>query len=338
MKKKTMTKKNNSTMKFKRRDILQIGGGFAAALALPAGAFAQTYPTRPVRLMVGFPPGSASDINARLVAQAMSERLGQQIVVENKPGAASNIATEYVVRAAPDGYTLLYVVPPNAINATLYKSLDYDFLRDIVPVAGIVRTPGVMEVNLSVPAKTVPEFIAYAKANPGKINMATLGPGSGQHLFGELFMMLTGTALVPVHYHGAMQAITDLIGGRVQVMFDIVVSSLGYLKDGKLRPLAVTTAAPIEDLPGVPPLAQFVPGYEAYGFQGLGAPAKTPAAIVDTLNQAVNAVLADPKLKAQLAKLGGEPFSTSPSGFGQFLVEETAKWGKVVKAANISAG
>jgi tripartite-type tricarboxylate transporter receptor subunit TctC len=325
-------------MKFKRRDILQICGGFAAALALPAGAFAQTYPTRPVRLIVGFPPGSASDINARLVAQAMSERLGQQIVVENKPGAASNIATEYVVRAAPDGYTLLYVVPPNAINATLYKFLDYDFLRDIVPVAGIVRTPGVMEVNLSVPAKTVPEFIAYAKANPGKINMATLGPGSGQHLFGELFMMLTGTALVPVHYHGAMQAITDLIGGRVQVMFDIVVSSLGYLNDGKLRPLAVTTAAPIEDLPGVPPLAQFVPGYEAYGFQGIGAPAKTPAALVGTLNQAVNAVLADPKLKGQLAKLGGEPFSTSPSGFGQFLVEETEKWGKVVKAANITAG
>jgi tripartite-type tricarboxylate transporter receptor subunit TctC len=334
--------KKSNTTNFKRRDILRLGGSLAAASAaapmLPRGAFADTYPTRPVRLIVGFPPGSASDINARLVAQAMSERLGQQIVVENKPGAASNIATEYVVRAAPDGYTLLYVVPPNAINATLYKSLDYDFLRDIAPVAGIVRTPGVMEVNLSMPAKTVPEFIAYAKANPGKINMATLGPGSGQHLFGELFMMMTGTELVPVHYHGAMQAITDLIGGRVQVMFDIVVSSLGYLKDGKLRPLAVTTATPIDDLPGVPPLAQFAPGYEAYGFQGIGAPAKTPAAVIDTLNQAVNASLSDPKLKAQLATLGGEPFSTSPSGFGQFLVEETAKWGKVVKAANITAG
>lgn len=325
-------------MRLLRREFLQLGGGVAAALAAPRLAAAQAYPARPVRLVIGFPPGSASDINARLIGQALSDRLGQQFVIENKPGAAGNIATELVVRAAPDGYTLLYVVPPNAINATLYKSLDYNFLRDIEPVAGLLRTPAVMEVNLAVPARTVPEFIAYAKVHPGKINMATLGPGSGQHLFGELFMMMTCTELVPVHYHGAMQAITDLIGGRVDVMFDIVVSSIGYIKSGKLRPLAVTTTASLDDLPGIPPVAKFVPGYEASGFQGIGAPAGTPASIVGTLNKAVNAALADTKLAARLAQLGGEPFALSPSDFGKFLAAETEKWGKVVKAANISAG
>ncbi len=322
-------------MKILRRDFLRLGAGVAAALAAPRLASAQTYPSRPVRIIVGFPPGSASDINARLIGQWLSERLGQQFVIENRPGAAGNIATEYVVRAAADGYTLLYVVPPNAINATLFEKLDYNFLRDITPVASIARTPGVMEVNPAFPAKTVPEFIAYAKANPGKINMATLGPGSGQHLFGELFMMMTGVELVPVHYHGAMQALTDLISGRVQVMFDIIVSSIEQIRAGKLRPLAVTTAAPIDELPGVPPIAEFVPGYEASGFQGIGAPTGTPAAIVEALNKAVNAALADAHFQALLANFGGKPFASSPSGFGKFLADETDKWGKVIRTAGI---
>jgi tripartite-type tricarboxylate transporter receptor subunit TctC len=324
-------------MKILRRDFLRLGAGVAAALTAPRLAFAQTYPTRPVRLIVGFPPGSASDIDARLIGQFLSGRLGQPFVIENRPGAAGNIATEYVVRAAPDGYTLLYVVPPNAINATLFQKLDYNFLRDIAPVASIVRTPGVMEVNPSFPAKTVPEFIAYAKANPGTINMATLGPGSGQHLFGELFKMMAGVDLVAVHYHGAPQALQDLISGRVQVMFDIVVSSIAQIRAGELRPLAVTTAARIDDLPDVPPVADFVPGYEASGFQGIGAPTGTPAAIVDTLNKQVNAALADATFKAHLADFGGEPFAASPSDFKKFLVDETDKWGKVIRAAHIEA-
>ncbi len=315
----------------------ELGAGAAAMLAVPHIASAQSYPARPVRLVVGFPPGSASDITARLIAQWLSERLGQPFVVENRPGAAGNIATEIVVRAAPDGYTLLYVVPPDANNATLYQHLDFNFLRDIVPIASIVSTPGVMEVSPSFPATTVPAFIAYAKANPGKVNMATSGPGSGQHLFGELFKMMAGVDLVAVHYHGAPQALTDLISGRVQVMFDIVVSSIGSIRNGKLRPLAVTTSAPIAELPDVPPVADFAPGYEANGWQGIGAPANTPAQIVDTLNKEVNAALANPHFKAQLAALGGEPFATSPVGFAKFLADETAKWGKVIRAANIKA-
>jgi tripartite-type tricarboxylate transporter receptor subunit TctC len=320
-----------------RRHFLRLATGAAALPAVTSIAFAQSYPTRPVRLVVGFPPGSASDITARLIAQWLSERLGQQFVIENRPGAAGNIATEFVMRATPDGYTLLFVVLPNAINATLYQKPDYNFLRDITPVSSVVRTPGVMEVNPSFPIKTVPDFIAFAKVNPGKINMATLGPGSGQHLFGELFMIMTGVELVPVHYRGAMQALTDLISGRVQVMFDIIVSSIEQLRTGKLRPLAVTTARRIGDLPNVPPIADFVPGYEANGWQGIGAPANTPQEIVDKLNKEVNAALADPTFKAHLADFGGEPFVTSPVGFGKFLADETEKWGKVIRAANIKA-
>ena len=324
-----------TNLKLPRRRFLHLAAGAAALPALSRNANAQSYPTRPVRIVVGSTPGSAADIVARLIGQWLSERLGQQFIIENRPGAGDNIATGVVVRAPPDGYTLLYVIPPNAINATLYKTLDYDFLRDIAPVASVIRTPSVMEVSLSVPAKTVPEFIAYAKANPGKINMATAGAGTGQHLFGELFKMMAGVDLVPVHYHGAQQALTDLMGDRVQVMFDIVPASLGYIRAGKLRPLGVTTASRIEALPDVPPIGDFVPGYEASGWQGIGAPSKTPSEIIATLNKEVNAALADPKFKARLADLGGQAFPGSSAEFSKFVADETEKWGKVIKAANI---
>ncbi len=322
-------------MKLPRRKFLQLAAGAAALPGVSRVSWAQTYPSRPVRIIVGSTPGSAADIIARLIGQWLSERLGQQFIVENRPGAGDNIATGVVVRAQPDGYTLLYVIPPNAINATLYETLDYNFLHDIAPVASIVRTPSVMEVNLSVPARTVLEFIAYAKANPGKINMATAGAGTGQHLFGELFKMMTGVDLVPVHYHGAQQALTDLMGDRVQVMFDIVPASLGYIRAGKLRPLGVTTASRTEALPDVPPIGDFVPGYEASGWQGIGAPSKTPSEIVATLNKEVNAALADPHFTARLADLGGQAFPGSSADFGKFIADETEKWGKVIKAANI---
>jgi len=323
-------------MKVHRRRFLHLAAGAATLPAATRSASAQNYPTRPVHIVVGFPPGAASDINARLTAQWLSQHLGQQFVVDNRPGAGSNIATETVVRAAPDGYTLLYVVPPNAINATLYKeTLPYNFLRDIAPVASIVRTPCVMEVNLSLPVKTVPEFIAYAKANPGKVNMATVGPGTAQHLYGELFMMMTGVDMVPVHYHGAAQALIDLIAGRVQVMFDVIVSSIEYIKTKKLRALAVTTATPQQVLPDIPTVAQFVPGYEASGWQGIGAPTNTPREIIDKLNREINAALADPNFKERLAELGGQPFVSSPACFGKFIADETDKWGKVVQAANL---
>jgi tripartite-type tricarboxylate transporter receptor subunit TctC len=323
-------------MKIHRRRFLRLAAGTAALPALTRSAAAQTYPTRPVHLVVGFPPGAASDINARLVAQWLTQRLGQQFVIDNKPGAGSNIATEFVVHAPADGYTLLYVTPPNAINATLYgDKLNYNFLHDIAPAASVVRTPVVMEVNLSLPVKTVPEFIAYAKAHPGKINMATVGPGSAQHLYGVLFEMMTGIELVTVHYHGAAQALTDLIAGQVQVMFDVVVSSISYIRSGQLRPLAVTTAAPQDVLPGIPTVAEFVPGFEASGWQGVGVPAGTPVEIVAKLNQEINAALADASFKARLADLGGQPFAGSPEDFGKFLAAETDKWGKVVRAANL---
>jgi tripartite-type tricarboxylate transporter receptor subunit TctC len=325
------------TCEISRRRFAQLAAG-AAALYVPARfALADDYPSRPVHLVVGFAPGSASDIAARLVAQALSERLGQQFVVDNKPGAGSNIATELAVRSAPDGYTLFYATPPNAINATLYDNLNYNFLRDMAPVASIIKTPFVMEVNLDVPAKTVPEFIAYAKANPGKVYMATVGPGSAQHLYGEYFKMLTGIAMEPVHYRGAAAAITDLIAGRVQVMFDVVVSSISYIRSGQVRPLAVTTAARQDVLPGVPTVAESVPGFEAAGWQGICVPAATPAAIVAKLNQTINAALGDPALKARLADLGGQLFVGSPAEFGKFIADETGKWGKVVKAANVKA-
>ncbi|MGB6448482.1 MAG: tripartite tricarboxylate transporter substrate binding protein [Xanthobacteraceae bacterium] len=324
-------------MKFHRRHFLRFALGTAAVFPLVRAAFADTYPARPIHIVVGFAPGSASDIAARLIAQALSERLGQQFVVDNKPGAGSNIATEFVVRSAPDGYTLFYASPPNAINATLYDNLNYNFLRDMAPVASIIKRPVVMEVNLDVPVKTVPEFIAYAKANVGKVYMATVGPGSAQHLYGEYFKMLTGIAMEPVHYRGAAAAITDLIAGRVQVMFDGVVSSISYIPSGQVRPLAVTTATHQDVLPGVPTVGETVPGFEAAGWQGICVPAATPADIVGKLNQTINASLADPALKARLADLGGQLFVGSPADFGKFIADETQKWGKVVKAANVKA-
>ena len=324
-------------MKFHRRHFLRLAFGTAAVSPLARAAFADAYPARPVHIVVGFAPGSASDIAARLIAQALSERLGQQFVVDNKPGAGSNIATEFVIRSAPDGYTLFYASPPNAINATLYDNLNYNFLRDMAPVASIIKTPVVMEVNLDVPAKTVPDFIAYAKANVGKVYMATVGPGSAQHLYGEYFKMLTGIAMEPVHYRGAAAAITDLIAGRVQVMFDVVVSSISYIRSGQVRPLAVTTATRQDVLPGVPTVGETVPGFEAAGWQGICVPAATPADIIGKLNQTINTSLADPALKARLADLGGQLFVSSPAEFGKFIADETDKWGKVVKAANVKA-
>jgi tripartite-type tricarboxylate transporter receptor subunit TctC len=324
-------------MKLHRRRLLHLAAGAVTLPAMTRSAAAENYPARPVHIIVGFAPGSASDIGARLIGAWLSERLGQQFVIDNRPGAGSNIATELVAKAPPDGYMLLYASPPNAINATLYDNLSYNFLRDIAPVGSIIRTPVVMEVNLSLPVKTVPEFIAYAKANPGKINMATVGPGSAQHLYGELFKLMTGVDMIPVHYHGAAQAITDLLAGRVQVMFDVIVSSIAYIKADKLRALAVTTATRQALLPDVPTVGEFVPGFEASGWQGIGAPTGTPAAIIDTLNKEINAALADPQFKAHLADLGGQPFAGSPAAFGKFLSDETAKWGKVVRAANLKA-
>jgi tripartite-type tricarboxylate transporter receptor subunit TctC len=326
-------------MKIPRRRFLQLAGG---AAALPAARIARaddTYPARPVHLIVGFSPGSASDINARLVGQWLSERLGQSFVVDNRSGAGGNIATEFVTRAKPDGYTLLYGSTAIAINASLYEGrLSFNVLRDLVPVASVVRTPFVMEVSPDLPVKTVPEFIAYAKANPGKINLATVGAGSAQHLYGEYFKMMAGVDIVPVHYRGAAPAIADLIAGRVQVMIDAVVSSISYLKSGQLRALAVTTATPHEQLlPGVPTVGQFVPGYEAAGWQGVCAPSKTPAAVIARLNREINAVLADAKSNARLAELGGLSAPGTPADFGKFIADETDKWGKVVRQAGVKA-
>ena len=323
-------------MSIPRRRFLHLAAGAAAVPAKTRLAFADTYPTRPVHLIVGFSPGSASDINGRLVGQWLSERLGQPFVIENRVGAGGNIATESVVRAQADGYMLLYGSTAIAINATLYEGrLSYNILRDLAPVASVVRTPFVMEVNLDLPVKTVPEFIAYAKANPGKINMATVGAGSAQHLYGEYFKMTTGIDMVPVHYRGAAPAITDLIAGRVQVMFDVVVSSISYIKSSKLRALAVTTATPQELLPGVPTVGEFVPGYEASGWQGVCAPSRTPTEIIDRLNREINEVLANANSKARLAELGGQPFVGTPAEFGKFLAAETDKWGKVVREAGL---
>ena len=325
-------------MNIPRRRFLHLAAGAAALPAATRIAFADTYPSRPVHLVVGFSAGSASDINARLVGQRLSERLGQPFVVDNRSGAGGNIASAFVVRAPADGYTLIYASTAVAINATLYEGkLSYDFLRDTVPIAGVVRTPFVMEVNRDLPVKTVPEFIAYAKANPGKINMATVGAGSAQHLYGEYFKMMTGIDLVPIHYRGAAPAISDLIGGRVQVMFDVLVSSISFIKSGQVRALAVTTATPQELLPRVPTVGEFVPGYEASGWQGLCAPAKTPAAIIDTLNREINAALGDANFKARLAELGGQPFAGTPADWGRFIAAETDKWGKVVRQANLKA-
>jgi tripartite-type tricarboxylate transporter receptor subunit TctC len=324
-------------MKLPRRQFLQLVAGAAALPAVSRIARAQAYPSRPVRIIVGFAPGGATDIMARLMGQSLSERLGQQFVIENRPGAASNVGTEAVVNAAPDGYTLLVVTSVNAINASLYEKLNFNLIRDVVPVASIHREPFVMEANPSMPVKTVAEFIAHAKANPGKINMASAGIGSGNHISGELFKMMTGVNLVHVPYRGGGPALVDLLGGQVQVMFATMSSSIEYVRAGKLRALAVTTATRSPVLPDIPTVAEFVPGYESSFWTGVGAPRNTPAEIVDKLNKEMNATLADPKFKARLADLGGTALSGSPLDFGKFVADETEKWAKVVKFAGIRA-
>jgi tripartite-type tricarboxylate transporter receptor subunit TctC len=324
-------------MKLPRRQFLHLAAGAAALPALSRIARAQAYPTRPVRIIVGFAPGGATDIMARLIGQWLSERLDQQFVIENRPGAGGNLGTEAVVRAPADGYTLLVVTAVNAINATLYEKLSFNFIRDVAPVAGIHREPNVMKVNPSVPVKTVPEFIAYAKANPGKINMASGGIGAPSHVSGELFKMMTGVNLVHVPYRGAGPALVDLLGGQVQVNFSTMSSSIEYIRAGRLRALAVTTATRSPVLPDVPTVAEFVPGYESSFWTGVGAPKNTPAEIVDRLNKKINAALADPKMKARLAELGATVLTGSPGDFGKFIAAETEKWGKVVKFVGVKA-
>jgi tripartite-type tricarboxylate transporter receptor subunit TctC len=321
-------------MKLPRRQFLHLVAGTAALPAVSRLAWAETYPARPVRIVVGFPAGNASDIIVRLMAQSLSERLGQQFVVENRPGAGSTIGTEVVVRAPPDGYTLLMeVVTVNAINATFYANLNYNFIRDIAPVANIVSGPFVMVVNLSVPAKTLPEFIAYAKANPGKINMASAGNGTSTHLFGELFKVMAGVDLLHVPYRGSF--LPDLLGGQVQVVFGPISQFVELLRTGKLRALAVTTATRQAILPDIPTVAEFVSGYEASAWYGIGAPKNTPTEIIDRLNKEVNAALADPKMTARLAEIGVIPMPMTPAEFGKLIADETEKWGKVVRATNI---
>jgi tripartite-type tricarboxylate transporter receptor subunit TctC len=322
-------------MTFHRRDFLRLAAGAVVLPALSRIASAQAYPARPVRVIVGFAAGGPNDIAARIMAQWLSERLGQPFIVENRPGASSNIATDYVVRAAPDGYTLVMIGPPAAFNASLYDNLNFVFLRDIVPVAGIVRVPDVMVVNPTVPAASVPEFIAYAKAHSGKINIATAGKGSFPHVAAELFKSMAGVDLLAVNYRGGGPALVDLMAGQVQIAFETTLATVGYIKGGKLRALAVTSTTRAAVLPDVPPLADFVPGYEAIGWYGLGAPKNTPADVVDTLNHAVNAGLADPKVKQQIANLGGEPMPLSAAEFTKLIAAETEKWGKVIRASNI---
>ena len=324
-------------MKLPRRNFLHLAAGAAALPALSRIAGAQTYPSRPVRVIVPAPAGGGYDIVARLISQWLSERLGQQFVIDNRPGGGSNIGTEAVVRAPADGYTLLMVAPANAINTSLYEKLSFTFIRDIAPVAGIIVVPNVMLVHPSVPAKSVPEFIAYAKANPGKINLASGVIGSPSHVSGELFKIMTGTDMLLVSYRGGGPALVDLLGGQVQVMFNSLPASIEYIKAGTLRALAVTTATRSEMLPGIPIMGEFVPGYEAPTWYGVGVPKNTPAEIIGKLNQEVNAALADPKVKARLADLGGTPLPGSPAEFGKLIAEETEKWAKVIRAANIKA-
>jgi len=321
-----------------RRNFMRLAGATALTPAFSRLAGAQDYPTRPVRLIVGFPPGGGTDVAARLVGQWLSERIGQPVVIENRPGAGSNIATEAVVHAAADGHTLLLVSTAHAINATLYERLNYNFLRDIAPVAGFMRVPNVMEINPSLSAKSVPEFIAYARANPGKINMASGGNGTSQHLSGELFKMMTGLDIVHVPYRGAAPALTDLIGGQVQAMFGDMPSSIEFIKTGKLRALAVTTVTRSEALPDLPSVSDFVPGYESSAWYGVGAPKNTPVEIVERLSKEINAALADPKMKARLNSLGGTVLDVSPSEFGTLIADETRKWAKVVKFSGAKVG
>jgi tripartite-type tricarboxylate transporter receptor subunit TctC len=325
-------------MRFRRRQFLHLAAGATLAPTLPRLARAQAYPARPVRWIVGFAAGGPQDIVARLLAQHLSERLGQQFVIENRAGAGGNIGTEAVVRSPADGYTMLMIGPSATINATLYDNLSFVFLRDIAPVASIIRTSNVMEVHPSFPAKTVPEFIAYAKANPGKINMASAGSGSSQHMAGELFKMMAGIEMVHVPYRGAAPALTDLLAGQVQVMFDNLTSSVEHVRSGRLRGLAVTTAARSEALPDLPIVGDFVPGYEASGIYGIGVPKDTPRDIIDKLNREINAALSDPKIKARLSDLGGLILSGGSTDFAKVLAEEVEKWGKVVKFSGAKPG
>jgi tripartite-type tricarboxylate transporter receptor subunit TctC len=324
-------------MSMTRRRIVKLGAAAVALPWVPRLSLAQAYPARPVHLVVTVPPGGSPDIIARLLGRFLSDRLGQPFVIENRPGASANIGTEYVVNAAPDGYTLLFTMSANAINASLFHHLNYNFLRDMAPVAGIGGVPLVMVENLSVPAKTVPEFIAYAKANPGKINMALAGKGTPLDVAGELFKMMAGVDIVGVPYQGEAPAVPDIIGGQVQIMFGAMPTSLGYIRGGKLRALAVTTAKRQEILPDVPAMAEFLPGYEATGWYGIAVPKATPPEIVETLNQAVNAALADPGVKAHLVELGCKPRGGSAADFAKFIAEETEKWSKVIKFAGIAA-
>ena len=322
-------------MKLPRRQILHLAAGAAALPALPSIVRAQTYPSRPVRIIVATAPGGAPDIVARLIGPWLSERLGQQFVIENRPGGASNIGTEAVVRASPDGYTLLQADSTAPINAALYDKLNFVFLRDIAPVASIVRLPLVMVVHPAFPARTVPEFIAYAKANPGRINMGSPGIGTAPHVAGELFKMMTGVDLLTVHYRGGAPVMTDLLGGQVQVLFGTTSLTTEQIRAGKLRPLAVTTAARWEGLPDTPTLGDFVPSYEASAVLGFGAPKNTPAEIIDKLNKETNAGLADSKMKARIADLGGMVVPGSPADYGRLLADETEKWAKIIKFTGI---
>ena len=324
-------------MKRPRRKFLRLAAGATVLPAASRVARAQAYPTRPVRWIVGFPPGGPADITARLIGQYLSERLGQSFVIENRPGASGNLATEAVVRAPADGYTLLLAGTFNTINATLYEKLNFNFGNDIAPVASLIRFSNVMEVHPSVPAKTVPEFIAYAKANPGRINMASPGNGTSQHLSGALFKMMAGADMTHVPYRGSAPALTDLIGGQVQVMFDAIPSSIEHIRSNKLRALAVTATTRSEALPDTPTIGDFVPGYEASAIFGVGSPRNTPAEIVDKLNREINSGLADPKIKARLAEIGGIVVPGSAADFGKLIASETEKWAKVIKFAGIKA-
>ena len=322
-------------MKLPRRKFLHLAASAAALPAFPHVARAQAYPTRPVRIIVGFPAGGATDILARLTGQWLSDRLGQQFIVENRAGAGGNIGTEAVVKASPDGYTLLQIATPNGLNAALYPNLSFNFVRDIVPVIGVMRTSYAIVVHPSVPATTVPEFIAYAKANPGKINMASAGNGTPQHIFGEIFKMMAGVDLTHVPYRGGAPATTDLLGGQVQVIFSPLPESIEHIKAGKLRPLAVTTTARLDVLPNVPTVGDFLPGYEGTGWLGVGAPKSTPAEIIDKLNGEISAGLTDPKIITRIAELGGTVLGGSPAAFGKIISDDVEKWGKVVKFAGI---
>jgi len=324
-------------MKIPRRQFLHLAAGVAALPAASRIAWAEAYPSRPVHLIVFFAAGGGNDIVARLIGQWLSERLGQQFVIENRPGGGGNVGTEIVVRAAPDGYTLLLVSPPNATNATLYDNLSYNFIRDIAPVAGISHEPNVMVVHPSLPANTVPEFIAYAKANPSTINYASAGIGSSQHMAGELFKMMAGINMVHVPFRGSAPALTSVLGGQVQVMFASMPSSIGYVRASQLRALAVTTATRSDTLPDIPTVGDFLPGFEASPFYGVGAPKNTPPEIVERLNKEINAGLSDPNLKARLTDLGGTALPGSPAEFGKLIANETEKWAKVIKFANIKA-